>query len=117
MYEGIITTAVVFFGFYHIIKLISDHFLKGRIIKAGHIDKAGILETPAANREANRYPSLKWGLVALTTGIGFIIIEVMRQVNPSTIDYHNAVLPIGILLVFVSLGFIAYFFIANRKSF
>jgi hypothetical protein len=116
MQSELFVTAVVFFGFYHIIKLISEHILKSRLIKSGHIDKAGILETPTPSAEVNRYPSLKWGLVALTTGIGFIIIEVMRQVNPSMIDYNNASLPIGILLVFVSLGFLAYFFIINRKT-
>jgi hypothetical protein len=116
MNSDLIVTAVVFFGFYHIIKLLSEHFLKSRLIKGGHVDKAGILETPAPSGEVNRYPSLKWGLVALTTGLGFIIIEIMRQVNPSMIDYQNASLPIGILLVFVSLGFLVYFFIINRKT-
>jgi hypothetical protein len=116
MQSELFVTAVVFFGIYHIMKLISEHFLKSRLIKSGHVDKAGILERPAPSAEANRYPSLKWGLVALTTGLGFIIIEVMRQVDSSMIDYHNASLPIGILLVFVSLGFLAYFFIINRKT-
>jgi hypothetical protein len=32
------------------------------------------------------------------------------------IDYDNAVLPFGILLVFVSLGFLIYFFIMNGKK-
>jgi hypothetical protein len=115
MQSEILVTAIVFYGFYYIIKLISEHFLKSRLIKAGHVDKAGILEKPAPNAEVNQYPSLKWGLVALTTGLGFIIIEIMRQINPSMIDYHNASLPIGILLVFISLGFLVYFFIINRK--
>ncbi len=116
MYSDVITTAAVFFGFYHIIKLISEHILKGRIIKAGHIDKAGILEPPKPSEEVNKYPSLKWGLVALMTGLGFIVIEVMRQVNPQLIDFHNAALPAGILLVFISLGFLIYFFMMNRKA-
>lgn len=116
MYSDVFTTAAVFFGFYHIIKLISDHILKGRIIKAGHIDKAGILEPQKPHEEVNKYPSLKWGLVALTTGLGFIVIEVMRQVNPQLIDFHNAALPAGILLVFISVGFLIYFFMMNRKA-
>ena len=108
--------AIVFFGAYHIIKLISEHLLKRKIIKAGHIDKAGILELPKPTEEVNKYPSLKWGLVALMAGIGFIVIEVMRLVNPAIVNAYNAVLPIGILLVFVSLGFLIYFFIMNRKN-
>lgn len=113
----LLVTAVVFFSFYHIFKLISDHMLKSRLIKAGHVDKPGILEPPKQNEEVNKYPSLKWGLVALMTGVGFIVIEILRQYVPKTIDYHNqnAVLPVGILLVFISMGFLIYFFIMNRK--
>ena len=116
MYSEVIVTGVVFFGFYQIIKLFSDHILKSRIIKAGHIDKAGILEPPKPSEEVNKYPSLKWGLVALMTGLGFIVIEVMRQVNPQMIDFNNAALPAGILLVFISVGFLIYFFLMNRKA-
>jgi hypothetical protein len=50
------------------------------------------------------------------SGLGFILIEVLRNINPGLIDYQNAVLPIGILLVFVSLGFLIYFFIMNGKK-
>lgn len=116
MVTDVLIPAVVFFGLYHMMKLIADYLLKRKVIKAGHIDKAGILEPPKQSEEINRYPSLKWGLVAFTTGLGFILIEVMRQINPALIDYHNAALPIGILLVFISLGFLIYFFIMNRKK-
>lgn len=115
MYSEIFVTGIVFFGFYHIIRLISEHILKSRIIKAGHIDKAGILESAKLNEEVNRYPSLKWGMVALTTGIGLIVIEVMRQVRPEMIQYNTS-FPAGILLVFISLGFLIYFFLMNRKA-
>lgn len=116
MVSDFVIPAIVFFGLYHMLKLIADYLLKRKIIKAGHIDKAGILEPPKQSEEINRYPSLKWGLVALTTGLGFILIEVLRQVNPTLVDYQNAALPLGILLVFISLGFLVYFFIMNRKQ-
>ncbi len=116
MSPEVFATAVVFFAAYHIIKLISEHLLKRKLIKAGQYEKVGILEPPKpTSEEVNRYPSLKWGLVALMTGLGFIIIEILRQVNPGLIDYRDAVLPIGILLVFVSLGFLIYFFIMNNR--
>lgn len=116
MVSDFVIPAIVFFGLYHMLKLIADYLLKRKIIKAGHIDKAGILEPPKQSEEINRYPSLKWGLVALTTGLGFILIEVLRQINPTLVDYQNAALPLGILLVFISLGFLVYFFIMNRKQ-
>lgn len=64
MVTDVLIPAVVFFGLYHMMKLIADYLLKRKVIKAGHIDKAGILEPPKQSEEINRYPSLKWGLVA-----------------------------------------------------
>ncbi|NQU84208.1 MAG: hypothetical protein HQ541_00455 [Mariniphaga sp.] len=117
MIDNVLIPAVIFFATYHIIKIVSDHLLRRKIIKAGHIDKAGILEQKKiVNDEADRYPSLKWGLVALMAGFGFILIEILRTINSDLIDYRNAVLPIGILLVFISLGFLIYFFIMNMRK-
>lgn len=113
----IVVTGLVFFGFYHILILISDHLLKRKLIKAGQYEKVGILETKRiVNEETNKYPSLKWGLVALMTGIGLIVIEIMRASNPYMWNAENAVLPFGILLVFISSGFLLYFFFMNRKK-
>ncbi len=114
--DEMLITAVVFFAFYHIIKLISDHLLRRKLIKAEQYERVGILEAPKpTSDEVNKYPSLKWGLVAFMAGLGFIIIEVLRATT-ELINYREAVLPIGILLVFVSLGFLIYFFIMNSKK-
>jgi hypothetical protein len=115
--EEVIVAGVVFFGFYHIIKLISEHLLRRKLIKAEQYEKVGILENPQpVNDEVNKYPSLKWGLVALMTGLGFIVMDLLKLLNKDMIDGRNAVLPIGILLVFISLGFLVYFFIMNGKK-
>ncbi len=109
--------AVVFFAMYQAIKLVSEHLLKRKLIKAEQYEKVGILEAPKpTSDEANKYPSLKWGLVSFMSGMAFILIEVLRQINPDLINYRDAFLPVGILLVFVSLGFLIYFFIMNRKK-
>jgi len=113
----IAVTGVVFFGIYHILTLISDHLLKRKLIKAGQYEKVGILEAKrTVSEESNKYPSLKWGLVALMTGIGLIIIEIMRAANPYMWNVENAAMPFGILLVFISAGFLIYFFFMNRKK-
>lgn len=113
----IAVTGVVFFGIYHILTLISDHLLKRKLIKAGQYEKVGILEARrTVSEESNKYPSLKWGLVALMTGIGLIIIEIMRAANPYMWNIENAAMPFGILLVFISAGFLLYFFFMSRKQ-
>jgi len=112
--------AAIFFGIYHILKNFTDFLLKRKIIKAGHFENAGILDQKVAieaavNQEANKYPSLKWGLVAFFAGIGFIFIDNMSPSMNNEEVYrnfmHNSVLPFGIELVSISLGFIAYFLI------
>ncbi len=117
-----IIPATVFAGIYFILKNFTDFLLKRKIIKAGHFDKAGILEQRVSsetveNQEANKYPSLKWGLVAFFAGIGFIFIDHMTPSGNSEDVYRNfmqnSVLPFGIELVSISFGFIVYFLIVN----
>ena len=118
----VLMAAVVFYAFYEIIKNFTDFLLRRKIIKAGHFESAGILEQKVAslsheNQEANKYPSLKWGLVAFFAGIGFIVIN---QMSPSSNDinginnfHSNSLLPFGIELVSISFGFLVYFLIVN----
>jgi hypothetical protein len=122
----VLMAAVVFFAIFQILKNFTDFLLKRKIIKAGHFENAGILEQKVTsevteNQEANKYPSLKWGLVAFFAGIGFIIIN---QISPSLSNgeywqsSHNnfmehSMLPFGIELVSISLGFISYFLIVT----
>ena len=112
----VLIPAVVFFGIYHILQLMSDYLLRRRLIKEGHVDKVGILEKPKPAEEVSKYPSLKWGLVALMSGLGLIIIEVIGLFDKDWITGRDAVMPFGILLVSISLGFLIYFFIVNGKS-
>lgn len=113
--EPIFITAIVFYGFYQIFRLISEHFLKRKLINSGHVEQAGILAAPAQPaEEPQRYPSLKWGLVAFMGGLGLIIIETIRSYSPLGVDYYESALPYGIELVFISLGFLIYFFLVTR---
>ena len=114
--QEVFVTAIVFYGIYQIIRVISEHFLKRKLINNGHYEQAGILFTPvSAPEESNRYPSLKWGLVALMAGLGLIIIEFLRN-GQEVHDFYQSMLPYGIELVFISLGFLIYFFIVNRRK-
>jgi len=118
--------AVVFFAIFQILKNFTDFLLKRKIIKAGHFENAGILEQKVAsasveNQEGNKYPSLKWGLVAFFAGIGFLIIDQMTpglsngnywESNHNNFMEHS-LLPFGIELISISMGFIVYFLIVT----
>lgn len=118
----VLMAAVVFFAIFQILKSFTDFLLKRKIIKAGHFENAGILDQKVAsttfeNEETNKYPSLKWGLVALFAGIGFIVIDQITPGMENPEHYNNfmwnSMLPFGIELVSISLGFIIYFLIVN----
>jgi len=118
----VLVAAVVFYAIYQVLKNFTDFLLKRMIIKKGHIDSAGILEQKVSsisteNQEANKYPSLKWGLVAFFGGLGFIIIDQMGPGSSDMGTYENfmdrSMMPFGIELVSISMGFIIYFLIVN----
>ena len=112
-----VIVATVFYGISALIKAFTDYLLKRKIVKTGHTDKAGILDPVSASAETNRYPSLKWGLVALLAGFGFVIIQILYSkgaIEPD--DRTEILLPFGIELIAIALGFLLYFFILNAKG-
>ena len=120
--HDVLMASVVFYAIFQVLKNFTDFLLKRKIIKAGHFENAGILDqkvtsATSENQEANKYPSLKWGLVAFFAGIGFIIINQMTPSVNNEEMYHNfmrnSMLPFGIELVAISMGFITYFLIVN----
>ena len=117
MIQDIAITAIVFFGIFQITKSFTDFLLKRKIIKAGHIEHAGILEPVKMTQEENRFPTLKWGLVALMSGIGLIIIELLSWGGTFRwVKNFDSAMPLGIELVFIAAGFLIYFFIVNTKK-
>ncbi len=117
MMQDALIVAIVFFGIYHLIKMFTDFLLRRKIIKAGHIEKAGILDPVSAISEENKYPTLKWGLVSLMAGAGLILIDLLYQGGRiEWVKEYNALLPFGIELVFIASGFLIYFFIVNARK-
>ena len=113
----LLLAVVVFTGIYFLIKVFTDFLLKRKIIKAGHIDTARILETPK-NGEENSFPTLKWGLVILFAGLGLLVISIVSRGRG--LDWERdgagAYLQIGIELISISLGFLLYFVISQFKK-
>ncbi|MEI7980344.1 MAG: hypothetical protein WCI71_01735 [Bacteroidota bacterium] len=117
MSQEVLITMVVFFAIYQLIKMFTDFLLKRKIIKAGHLDHAGILEPVKQDQEENRFPTLKWGLVALMSGIGMIVIELLSWGDTfKWVKDFRSVMPVGIELVFIASGFLIYFFIVNGRK-
>jgi len=115
----LLTVAVVFFAIITFVKIMSAHFLKRKIIKTGHVDKAGILEqsTEEVSKPTTNYdqvPALKWGLVTLFGGLGLIVIELLGANNPAFVDFNSS-MPFGVFFVSIAIGFLVYYFMMSSK--
>lgn len=116
--EEALITVVVFGGLYYIIQVFTDFLLKRKLIKAGHVDKAGILDVPSKIKEENNYPTLKWGIVTLFAGLGLLLISLLSKGDVLN-DYgrtYISYMTVGIELIAISLGFLVYFMISRFTS-
>jgi len=99
---GSIGTSIVLFT-----RTISDYILKKKMIDKGYVNE----DTQAIfkkNTDENRFSSLKWGLIILFAGLSLVIMDF--------IDYDSrSPLPYGLFAVFVSLGFLIYYFIVKKE--
>jgi hypothetical protein len=116
----LLMAVVVFFSIITFIKIMSSHFLKRKIIKSGHFDRAEILDQNTEIEvkkqvQYDQYPALKWGLVAFFGGLGFIILELLGAQYPQFTEYRSA-MPYGIFFVFTSIGFLLYYVIMSKKA-
>ena len=97
------------FGFsvYFFTKVLTDYILKKKMIEKGYVNE----DTQAIFKKqvtaTNQYSSLKWGLLALSGGIGLILIDYLQ------VDMDSA-LPYGILSVSLSVGFLVYYFLIKQ---
>ena len=115
----LLMAAVVFFSIITFVKMMSSHFLKRKIIKTGHFDRAEILDQNTevevkTQVKYDQFPALKWGLVAFFGGLGFISMELLGETNPIFKEYDSA-MPYGIFFVSVAIGFLSYYFIMSKK--
>lgn len=99
---GTIGTSIVLFS-----RTISDYILKKKMIDKGYVNE----DTQAIfkrNTEENRFTSLKWGLIILFAGLSLVVLEF--------IDYEtSSPFPYGIFAVFVSIGFLLYYFMVKKE--
>ena len=113
----LLTTMVVFYAIYMILKEFTDFLLRRKIIKSSHFEKADILEPVKEMADDKKYTTLKWGLVAIFAGVGIILIEALSNFNGLRwMKDGGSLLPLGIELVFIAGGFLTFFYLVNRNK-
>ena len=99
---GTIGTTMVLFT-----RTIADYILKKKMIEKGYVNE----DTQAIfkrNTDENKYSSLKWGLIILFAGLSLVIMEYIQYDTRSPLPY-------GLFAVFVSLGFLIYYFMVKKE--
>lgn len=94
------------FGIVSIIKALSQHFLRKKIVDKNYLDESSIR---ALQLEEGRHTVLKWGMVALFGGLGLIILEFIPY-------EYNSPLPFGIEAVMISSGFLIYYYLVKNEK-
>ena len=99
---GTIGSAMVLFT-----RVITDYILKKKMIDKGFVNE----DTQAIfkrNTDENKYSTLKWGLIIFFAGISLVLLEYIPYDSQSPLPY-------GLFAVSVSLGFLIYYFLVNKK--
>ena len=85
-----------------------NYRLKKRILDAGPLDELGLKYLRELSGFGNE--ALKWGLILLFGGIGFVVLEYI----PYTA--LESPLPYGVEMIFIALGFLLYYLMMKKKS-
>ena len=105
---SILITAIVFFSVVAFVKILVDARIRHKLIDKGMVDE-NIKYLYSEGLESHVPASLKWGMVLVGIGLGFII----GQLVPSRISDEVTV---GSIFTLAGLGLILYYFIARKKA-
>ncbi len=86
---------------------ITNYILKRRIIDRGPIDENSLLFLNKLSGLGSEV--LKWGLIILFGGIGLVVLEFIPYKQDSPLPY-------GVEAIFVSIGFLTYYFVAKKQG-
>ncbi|MCU7618441.1 hypothetical protein NZ698_14670 [Chryseobacterium sp. PBS4-4] len=90
-----------------VIVVLTNYDLKKKILNKENIDDKMFIILN--NLTGFGSEMLKWGIILLFGGIGLIVLEFLPY-------NENSSLPYGVMTVFVSLGFLTYYFLMKNHK-
>ncbi|GGB21499.1 MULTISPECIES: DUF6249 domain-containing protein [Mucilaginibacter] len=84
-----------------------NYMLKKRIIKSGPLDENSVKFLAQLN---SGNEALKWGLILLCAGIGFIVMQFIPY------SAEDSPVPYGVEMIFISAGFLIYYLLLRRRK-
>lgn len=117
MGEGLAVISVIgiiALGIITLVKTITEYKLKRRLIDKAEVNEGfnsaleESMKSISRKVEQTSYPTLKWGLVFLSVGVGLILLHYL--------DYNmNSPLPFGLISACAALGFLIYYFLMKKE--
>ncbi len=106
--QPVLVVGVILTVLYLIIKAITEYILKKKMIEKGYIDQESQSIFKQEKRLANKFASLKWGLVIFFGGLALVLLEYIPY------DYEST-LPFGLVALFTACGFLIYYFMVRNE--
>jgi hypothetical protein len=103
----IIIVGIIFFTIGWIIKTISDHRLRNRLIDKGLVNEK-VQHLFASESGLKSLSSLKWGMVLVAIGAAALISQLLPY-------YADGEITIGLMFVFAGAAFLIYYPIADKR--
>ncbi len=107
--QPVLVIGVIMASVFMSIKVITDYVLKKKMIDKGYIDQDSQSIFKQEKKVANKFASLKWGLVIFFAGLALVLLEYIPY------DY-NSTLPFGLVALFTACGFLIYYFVIKNET-
>jgi len=92
---------------YYFTKVMTEYILKKKMIDKGFVNEESQSIFKQQDQADNRYSSLKWGLIVFFAGASLVVMEFIPISG-------NSPLPYGLFALFVSAGFLLYYFLVRK---
>lgn len=94
---------------YYFTKVMTDYVLKKRMIEKGYVSEEAQSIFRQQKESEDKYASLKWGLIIFFSGLSLVLLEFIPTRGDSPLPY-------GLFAVFVSGGFLLYYFLVRHET-
>jgi|GEM_PF-327879 len=91
-----------------VVKSFTDYILRRKMLEMGYLDEKSNRKLGSSFLN-DHFSALKWGLITLFAGLGLVLLAFM--------DFSsNSSLPYGVLLIFISVGFLIYYYVMRKQE-
>ncbi len=100
----IAVTFILFWGIISILRVVRESRIKDRMVELGHLEPEKQWITQKSSSVADTYANLKYGILLISVGIGFMLVKDLD------IEFDSTTV-VGTIAMVAGAGFLLYFVI------